>query len=114
MNRTQLHVALINDWVLNPEQKKYCDSYYVLYWDKGHFYSTINARGSIVHNGVEYIPVYKGSITADNIDRVRLSFRQANEVADIPAYVLIKPAPPAPARIIQTTETNERNYYASS
>ncbi len=87
-----MHSSVLNDWVLSEQAIKNCDEYYILYWDKAHIFSVLTPDHTILHSGIEYLPIYKGAIFNEACTRIRLSFRKPKIETGIPAYVLIKPA----------------------
>lgn len=87
-----IHTSLVNQFFVSDSTIKLLDAYYILHWDRTHMISQLTENGTIVHNDVEYIPIFRMNINNSAITKVRMSFRKAQEGLGIPPYVLIKAA----------------------
>ena len=67
---------IINNKHLEIKFRKICTSYYLLYW-RGEHLKSLNVNGSVQHNGITYVLVFKDTTpyTAYHASQVRISFR---------------------------------------
>ena len=67
---------VINNKHVEIKFRKICTSYYLLYW-RGEHLKSLNINGSIMHNGISYVLVFKDTTpyTAYHAAQVRVSFR---------------------------------------
>ena len=67
---------IINNKHLETKFRKICTSYFLLYW-RGEHLKSLNVNGSIQHNGLTYVLVFKDTTpyTAYHASQVRISFR---------------------------------------
>ena len=67
---------MINNKHVEIKFRKICTSYYLLYW-RGEHLKSLNINGSIMHNGISYVLVFKDTTpyTAYHAAQVRISFR---------------------------------------
>lgn len=90
VTKQEMHAALINRFELTQEQQAACEKYYILRWRGDHFKHVL-ASGTITHQGVQYLVVYKDCKPTDiKLHSVLyLSFRKPAKEYGLQAYVLI-------------------------
>lgn len=90
INKLEMHHILINRFELTIDQQLACEKYYILRWSKATLRQSMRS-GTITHQGVTYLVVYKECKPTDiksNTELV-LSFRKPKKEFELPAYVLI-------------------------
>jgi|SRR5579863_3888306 len=88
--KSEMHSALINRFELTSEQIAACEKYYILRW-KGHHFKHVMSGGGIVHQGVNYLVVYKDCKPTDirSYSNLYMSFRKPTKEFGLQAYVLV-------------------------
>lgn len=91
--KSEMHSALINRFELTPEQIAACEKYYILRWKGAHF-KHILQNGTITHQGVTYLVVYKDCKPTDiqTSSTIHVSFRKSAKEYQLQAYVLVSVA----------------------
>lgn len=90
VSRSTVDYAIRKRFRFPRELKDLLKSYYLLYWS-GEYIKEKLSEGQIVHNNVTYNVLYFGCIPKDFKAGIQfaLSFREAVEEYQLPAYVII-------------------------
>lgn len=93
ITKTEMHAVLINRFELTSEQQAACEKYYILRW-KGCHFKQVLSQGTIVHQGVTYLVVYKDCKPTDILtsSTIYVSFRKPAKEYQLQAYVLVSVA----------------------
>jgi hypothetical protein len=88
--KLEMHACLINRFELTEEQKAACEKYYILRWKGAHFKQVLE-NGTIAHQGVRYLVIYKDCKPTDIVGSSSLyvSFRKPAKEYELQAYVLV-------------------------
>lgn len=83
---------LINEFYLTPMFRETLEKHYLLHWTGPYFKSQLSIKGTIIHDGIEYIVVLPTCIRDKFFEshQLKLSFRKPKYGINRTAYVLVR------------------------